>query len=407
MPIIAIDFTSCCHGRDVAKMVAERLNLAPFLEDPDIFAEASGASHIPADKLRSAVYKTSSFFGGLRGDRAEPVAWIRSTLANMADRENFLLCGLCIHLIPPSISHVMKVFLTAPLEYRVEQAGAGGKDPRKARREFRDEDECRFEWTRWLLGQEPWDSRLYDLVVPAHTSTPDRMVETICGTAEKPALELTEASLARVADFRLAAAVQLELAKQGHDVDVEARGGEVELLIKKRSLMIRNLQGRLAAIAEKVPGVDQASAHPGPRYDEAGISIDFDADVPAKVLLVDDEREYVQTLSERLQTREIPSTVAFDGEEALDRIGKDAPDVMVLDLKMPGIDGLEVLRRVKASHPKTEVIILTGHGSESEEELAFELGAFAYIRKPADIELLANTMREAYRKAAQKDPESG
>jgi DNA-binding NtrC family response regulator len=65
---------------------------------------------------------------------------------------------------------------------------------------------------------------------------------------------------------------------------------------------------------------------------------------------------------------------------------------------MPGIDGLEVLRRVKQQHPATEVIILTGHGSEEEKALAIQLGAFAYLRKPVDIDILTETMRKAYSK---------
>ena len=71
---------------------------------------------------------------------------------------------------------------------------------------------------------------------------------------------------------------------------------------------------------------------------------------------------------------------------------------MVLDLKMPGIDGIEVLRRVKQKHPAVEVIILTGHGSDREEKLAMELGAFAYLTKPVNIDVLADTMKQAYSK---------
>jgi DNA-binding NtrC family response regulator len=65
---------------------------------------------------------------------------------------------------------------------------------------------------------------------------------------------------------------------------------------------------------------------------------------------------------------------------------------------MPGIDGIEVLRRVKENHPETEVIILTGHGSEKEEKLAAELGAFAYLQKPVNIDKLSETMKKAYKK---------
>ncbi len=128
--------------------------------------------------------------------------------------------------------------------------------------------------------------------------------------------------------------------------------------------------------------------------------MNLDIPLPTKVLLVDDEKEFVHTLSERLQTRNIESTVAYGGEEALVKVETEEPEVMVLDLRMPGIDGLEVLRRVKAGHPVTEIIILTGHGSDTEERLAFELGAFAYLRKPVDINVLIETMQAAHRKPA-------
>jgi DNA-binding NtrC family response regulator len=68
---------------------------------------------------------------------------------------------------------------------------------------------------------------------------------------------------------------------------------------------------------------------------------------------------------------------------------------MILDLKMPGIDGIEVLRRVKKTHPKIEVIILTGHGTEADREVCMKLGAFAYLQKPVDIDQLSATLRAA------------
>ncbi len=71
---------------------------------------------------------------------------------------------------------------------------------------------------------------------------------------------------------------------------------------------------------------------------------------------------------------------------------------MVLDLKMPGVNGMDVLRKVKKERPHVEVIILTGHGSEKDKDLAMELGAFAYLEKPVDIEILTKTMKEAYAK---------
>ena len=120
--------------------------------------------------------------------------------------------------------------------------------------------------------------------------------------------------------------------------------------------------------------------------------------MPSKILLVDDEREFVQTLSERLLMRDLGSAVAYDGESALEVAREDEPDVMILDLKMPGIDGIEVLRRVKATQPQIEVIILTGHGSEADRELCMQLGAFAYLQKPVDVEELSATIKRANEK---------
>ena len=116
-----------------------------------------------------------------------------------------------------------------------------------------------------------------------------------------------------------------------------------------------------------------------------------------KVLLVDDEEEFVKTLSERIQMRELGSDIALNGEQALEIVDNQVPDVMVLDLRMPGIDGMEVLRRVRKAYPNVQVIILTGHGTEKDEKEARRLGAFEYLQKPVDIEKLIQTIKQAYR----------
>ena len=118
-----------------------------------------------------------------------------------------------------------------------------------------------------------------------------------------------------------------------------------------------------------------------------------------KVLLVDDEEAYVKTLAERMEMRDVGSRVALSGEEALEMLEDEPPDVMVLDLRMPGIDGMEVLERVKKKHPQIEVIILTGHGSDKEEKQARRLGAFEYLQKPAETSHLLKTVRAAWKKS--------
>jgi DNA-binding NtrC family response regulator len=117
-----------------------------------------------------------------------------------------------------------------------------------------------------------------------------------------------------------------------------------------------------------------------------------------KVLMVDDEEDFVKTLAERMKMRDLDSDVALDGEQALQLVEDQVPDVMVLDLKMPGIDGMEVLRRVRQAYPQVQVVILTGHGSEKDEAEAKRLGAYAYLQKPVDLEKLIQTLRNAYKK---------
>lgn len=117
-----------------------------------------------------------------------------------------------------------------------------------------------------------------------------------------------------------------------------------------------------------------------------------------KVLLVDDEEEFVKALAERLKMRDLRSDTVLDGEEALSYVEDQEPDVMVLDLKMPGIDGMEVLRQVRKAYPKIQVIILTGHGTERDEEEAKRLGAFDYLEKPVNLDVLVKKMKAAYRR---------
>jgi len=122
-----------------------------------------------------------------------------------------------------------------------------------------------------------------------------------------------------------------------------------------------------------------------------------------KVLLVDDEEDYVRTMAERMEMRDVGSDVALTGEEALAMVEGEVPDVMVLDLKMPGMGGLEVLAEVKKSFPDLEVIILTGHGSDREEAEARRLGAFEYLQKPVDIAELMKVVREAGREGKKTE----
>lgn len=117
-----------------------------------------------------------------------------------------------------------------------------------------------------------------------------------------------------------------------------------------------------------------------------------------KVLLVDDEVDFVKTLAKRLQMRDLKTDTVYNGEQAVSFAKGHEPDVMVLDLKMPGMDGMEVLRQIKKAYPNTQVIILTAHGTEKDREEAEKLGVFDFLKKPIDIETLVDKIKTAYKK---------
>ena len=116
-----------------------------------------------------------------------------------------------------------------------------------------------------------------------------------------------------------------------------------------------------------------------------------------KVLLVDEEEEFVTALGERLELRGFQVLTANDGAEALRLVQADPPEVVVLDVRMPGVGGLEVLKQMRSDHPKIPVILLTGLGSTREGIEGMQLGAFDYLMKPIQIEKLIENMREATR----------
>jgi DNA-binding response OmpR family regulator len=119
---------------------------------------------------------------------------------------------------------------------------------------------------------------------------------------------------------------------------------------------------------------------------------------PCKVVLVDDEVDYLETLVKRLTKRGVSATAVHSGADALDRFQDGPPDVVVLDVKMPGMDGIATLREIKKRHPLVEVIMLTGHADVEAAIGGMELGAFDYLVKPTDIEELLFKIQDAYEK---------
>ena len=118
----------------------------------------------------------------------------------------------------------------------------------------------------------------------------------------------------------------------------------------------------------------------------------------SKILLVDDEVDFLETLVQRLKKRNVNVTGVQSGEEALRSLDHQPVDVVVLDVKMPGMEGIQVLKEIKKREPRTEVIMLTGHANVEAAFQGMELGAFDYLIKPVNIEELLKKIQDACEK---------
>ena len=122
------------------------------------------------------------------------------------------------------------------------------------------------------------------------------------------------------------------------------------------------------------------------------------------VLLVDDEVPFVEAMNRRLSKRGLDVKTAFSGEEALQSLTKIRNvDVIILDVKMPGMDGLETLKEIKREYPLVEVIMLTGHATVENAIEGMKLGAYDYLMKPCDMDVLMKKLEDAKRKKSQHE----
>ncbi|WP_300459016.1 response regulator [Desulfobacula sp.] len=120
------------------------------------------------------------------------------------------------------------------------------------------------------------------------------------------------------------------------------------------------------------------------------------------ILLIDDEIEFISTLAERLELRGYASTIASDGESGISLVAKKSFDVAILDLMMPGLNGLDTLRQIKTIDTSLPVILLTGHGSTKDGMEGMRMGAFDFLMKPLDINELLEKIKLAIKEPAKE-----
>ena len=403
MSLISLFSGSYCNASEVVTSLVQHTGYRA-LGDEEVVSEASRLSGLAQSKIAKAFSGKASVFNSFTHERERSIAYLKLALAEMLSADNRVFTGLITHLIPKKISHALRVCLIADLKWRIKAAQAADGTGKEVAKLIRQQDENIASWVNALTESgDPWAPSLYDILIPMDKMDVPEATQLILKHYGRDVVRPTPESRRAVDTFLLAAQVEVALAKEGHSLQVEAENGTVFLTINKHVLMLSRLEEELKSIAGKLPGVRSLETRVGKNFHQADVYRRYDFELPSKVLLVDDEREFVQTLSERLLMRDMGSAVAYDGESALAMIHEheDEPEVMILDLKMPGIDGIEVLKRVKQTRPEIEVIILTGHGSEQDRRTCEQLGAFAYLQKPVDIDVLTETLKKANEKMRQ------
>jgi len=403
MSIITFFSGSYCNDTAVLNKFMQKTGY-PVVDDRMIVAEASRAAGISEKKIQGSFSAKTSIFNQFTHEKKRAIAYLRLALAGMLDTDNLIVSGASGLLIPKNIRHVLRVCLIADMKSRIANAQKQEQiSEKEATARIHKDDENMGAWVKTILGNnDPWDSSSYDIMIPTDKTGADESVELISQHAASDVVRATDTSKQTISDFQLAAKAGEALANAGHNVSTDSQNGIIHITINKNVLMLARLEEELKQIVEKIPGVKGVETNVGEKFYQPDIYRKYDFQMPSKILLVDDEREFVQTLSERLIMRDMGSAVAYDGESALAMVDEEEPEVMILDLKMPGIDGIEVLRKVKATRPNIEIIILTGHGSEADREVCMDLGAFAYLHKPVDIDLLSATLKQANEKVQKQ-----
>jgi two-component system, OmpR family, response regulator CpxR len=399
MPVIGIFSGTFCRQEPVVQKLHEQTGYE-IASDSNMVKKASELCGIAESKIERAFSAKTSVFNNFTHERERSIAHMMLAVAQILQKDKVIFSGFSSQLIPQNVSHVLRVCLIADLKFRKTMAGSETDLTEKdAAALIRKQDEDRAVWVETQFGTtDPWHPSLYDMVIPMDKMDVEQAVATILDHLNSDLLQPGDVSRKAAQDFLLAASVGAALTREGHNAQVDALDGAVTITINKHVLMLSRLEDELKSIAARVPGVLSVNTKVGKNYHQSDIYRKVDFKAPSKVLLVDDEREFVQTLSERLLMRDMGSAIAYDGESALKLVNDDEPEVMILDLKMPGIDGIEVLKRVKKTRPEIEVIILTGHGSETDRKICMDLGAFAYLQKPVDIGVLTDTLKEANEK---------
>ena len=401
MAIISVFAPSHCKVSELAGIIANGLG-CDLAGDTEVAALAAKRFNVPPEKILKTLSGKVSAFNRFTREREINISRAAVAVSELVQKDRLVVTGNAALLFPRAVPHVLSVCISASHDFRLAQAKNEGLDEASAQKEIKRDDERLLSLAGNLGLSDPFAASLYDITLSMDRHSPKEAADMIIANARKDVVLATSQSMAKAADFALSAHVAAALAAEGHDVAVTAENGAVTVTINQHVLMLSRLEEEIKTTVTGLSGVKSVTVKVGPEFHKPDIYRKADFSLPSRVLLVDDERQFVETLSDRLSMRDVGSAVVYNGEDAISFVCDDEPEVMLLDLNLPGMNGIEVLRRVKQDHPRVEVIILTGHGSARDEAVCRELGAFAYLEKPVNIDVLAETMRLANEKAREK-----
>ncbi len=410
MAIIKVFSAGFCKGDDLAECLIKKTNFRHTSME-QIISEAAILSGMKESKIKNAFSLKTSVFEKFTHEKKYALAYIKLVLSKMlmiSAGRDLMLTGYPVRLIPMDITHFFQVGLIADMKFRAETLiSIQGGSESDAIQKIKKMDREQAQWlSKYCNVDNAFNPADFDLIIPMNTESMKEACDLILQNLDEDIFKPTTTSTQAVKDFNLLAGVEVALAKKGHDVSVYAKDGNIRIAIDKDAPRFNRLKDEIHSIVEKVNGVEDIEIGVDGDLSDHEIYRKYDKNKPSKVLLVDDEQEFVKTLSERLALRDMGSAVVHDGDSALKLIELDEPDVMVLDLKMPGQSGIDVLKKVKTAHPNIEVIILTGHGSEDDKKQCIKLGAFDYLHKPLDITKLSEIINKANRKVHPEVQES-
>lgn len=350
MSVVTISRGTMSGGRALAECLAERLGASCL--GREILIDAAARMGVSHDLLRAKMEKSPGLLEIFSSERRTYLLAVKAALADRVLAGNLVYHGQAGHLLLRGLPGVLRIRLIAAMPSRIHaimERDAVSREEAESR--IRRLDLERARWTHFMYGVEIGDPGLYDLVVNLEVLTIASACEVVLHALTRPEFSITDGVLARLRNFAAGCRTELE----AHQV------------------------GKPAAAAQ----------------------------ARARVLVVDDEIELATRLAERLGQRGYDATAVFSGKEALMSLDESWYDVVLLDLQLPGMDGIATLRRIRGLHRETQVVVLSGHSTVAQGIEGMQLGAADFLQKPVDIDVLCASVDTAAAKTRENRSHGG